>query len=524
MKNKKKILSFVLSTALLLSSAGCNLISNGKMPAPPDYSDSQKQFEYFAYSSLINDYIYNGVTYETGIDYMNEYYMSEYFDSGIKLYMPQSSAPMSAHMEGNFEASKLKKVMDMAHELGYDKSVLVTDNRLYQPYNDAKNNLSKEENWENITIIGNEGWQFKDEATLDAYTEKCLKTYKDHPAFKGVFLPDEPHARYLKVIGELYKSLKRSQAKLGIEDMFINANLLPYFPNLVASSYPVVEESFDEDKEQRDHEAYRRYIEMWFKYTGADTVQADIYPMNNDNVYRMYILNLQILAEEAKKNDAKIIIVSQTMTMNNPRILTYEDLTYLNNIIMGFGAENIGYFTYFTHDDAEGKEVFDDNGSMVTRFGEKTDIYYHVQKINNMSQKFAPVVLNFDYQTSKTYSVGPNAYMNDHILKAEMYKGKSEFAEFKKLKDFSINKEIAVVSELYDDEKDNYMYMVMNAVDSQWLGSTAYQTATATFTSEYTHAWVYCEGEYTVRKLDNNHSITVKMNPGEAHFIVPFKA
>ena len=68
---------------------------------------------------------------------------------------------------------------------------------------------------------------------------------------------------------------------------------------------------------------------------------------------------------------------------------------------------------------------------------------------------------------------------------------------FKEVESFEINKECALVSELYDDENDQYMYMVQNVVDPEYQGSKAYQTATITFKKGYTHALVYKNGEVT---------------------------
>ncbi len=534
MRKKSKIISLITSTVLLLSTfVGCGGQDNVSLPDRLDYSNSDKQFNYFAYSSLYDGtYSLGSTEYDTGKEYVNEYYVSEYYDSGMKWILPQTTAVMGAGARENFETSKLKRVLDMAHNLGYDKSVIITDNGIYKPYEDAKTNMKSETDWEKITLFGKEGWQFENEAALDEYIEtECLSYYYRHPAFAGVFLPDEPQAKYLKVYGQLYRSVRRVQKKLGLAEMEINANLYPYFPNLVASSYPAVEESFHPDKEQRDHESYRRYVERFLEESGADTLQIDIYPLNDSGVYRMYVLNLQIAAQVAKEHEAKIIVVSQAMTMNCTRILSYEDLCYLNNILMGFGCNNIGYFTYYTHDDSidsDGNitEVFDDNGSMVTRFGEKTDLYYHVQRVNNQSQKFAPVILNYDYQTSKLYMVSteeqPMSHYSDHMIMADGYIGKTAFADFKKLKAFTVNKEMAIVTELYDDEKDNYMYMVMNSVDAQERGSTSFETATLTFDGEYDYAWVYHDGEYTIEKLDKTHSLTVKMAAGEAHYVMPF--
>ncbi len=535
MKARKitKILSLALSAMLLLSTvAACGGEKTAKLPDRLDYSQSTKEFGFYAYSSLSDGtYIFNNNTYDTGERYFNEYRMHEYFDTGMKMHMPQTSA-LASYPE-DWEDSKLKYLMDMAHELGYDNSIIITDNWLYSPYINSRNNI-KSDDPDDYTVFGNAGWQFKDEAALDAYVEDRIRLYGSHPAFAGVMLNDEPRAEGMKVVGQMYASIRRVEKKLraenffdeGLEELYINANLLPYFPNLVASAYPAVEESFHLDKEQRDHEAYRRYLDLFMKNAGPDKkyLQMDIYPLNNTTgVYRMYIINLQIAAQVAKEYDSKLVVVSQTMTMNTTRILEYADLNYLNNILMGFGCDNIGYFTYYTHDDSE-SELFDDNGSMLTRFGERTHMYYDMQKITRKGQALAPVIRNFDYQTSQLYITedAPVSTYSEHMEMAINYEGKTAFADFKQLKNVHVNKEMAIVTELYDDEKDSYMYMAFNSCDPMFLGSTVYETMTLTFADEFKNAWIFYNGEYRVEKLDKNHALTLKVKPGEAHYVMPF--
>ena len=89
------------------------------------------------------------------------------------------------------------------------------------------------------------------------------------------------------------------------------------------------------------------------------------------------------------------------------------------------------------------------------------------------------------------------------------------------MKNVNVNKEVALVTELYDEAKGNYMYMFQNIVDSTRKGSKAYQTITATFGEEYTHAVVFVKGERTLKKLDNG-TLTMKHMPGQATYVIPF--
>ncbi len=489
------------------------------LPDKVDYSKSQTKFDFSGYSSLSDGQIQYDEknSFYVGESYVNKERIKEYFDSGMTYLFPQSTVGIG----NNFQTSELKKVMDICVELGHKNSVVLTDSGLYRPYENCRSAFQDETDWSKISCIGSTyDWQFANEAELDEYVKSRLLIYSEHEAFGGVFLPDEPRGKFLKVVGETYKSVRRVQKELGIEDMFINANLLPYYANLV-STFPAVEKDFHSDATQRNHEAYRRYLETFLKESGSNTLQVDIYPMYHFGLYRLYLLNVQLMAEVAKEYGAKIVMVTQTAAFGDTRLVKYEDLNYLINMSMGFGAEQISYFTYFTHE-FDGTNIFDENGSMVSTFGDKTQIYYDVQALNAQAQRLAPTILNFDYKTSEVLVSKNVTTYRDHIDIAVNYSGKKNFDKFTKLTSCEINKETAVVTELYDDQKDNYMYMVINAVDTTVSGSVYYQTANLTFAEEFNKALVYYNGEYKIYDLDAAHKLTVKMRPGEAHYIIPF--
>ena len=94
--------------------------------------------------------------------------------------------------------------------------------------------------------------------------------------------------------------------------------------------------------------------------------------------------------------------------------------------------------------------------------------------------------------------------------------------DFTALKNVEINKEVALVTELYDEAKQNYMYMVQNIVDSTRKGSKAFQTTTLTFDSKYTHVAVFVKGEQTVKKLEKGGKLILKHKAGEATYVMPF--
>jgi hypothetical protein len=186
-------------------------------------------------------------------------------------------------------------------------------------------------------------------------------------------------------------------------------------------------------------------------------------------------------------------------------------------MLLGFGVKQISYFTYWTKgDNKTDGEYFVDGASFITHGGEKTDLYYFMQKIMAENQKFAPVIMQFDYQGSRGYKLTPTYSNTVHMDNID------NSYTFQKLTGFSINKECAVVTELYDDENNNFMYMVQNTVNPENKGSRVFQTATLTFSSEYTHVVVYRNGVGTPQKLETGNKLTIYNAPGEAAFVLPY--
>ena len=332
-------------------------------------------------------------------------------------------------------------------------------------------------------------------------------------------LGDEPFFYHSKSYGEMYRSIKRVAP-----DVYIQYNLNPI--GIATGSdenrkrrCPPVEGAENMTKSELQIASYRAYLELFMSETGADYLQFDAYPLYSaERINDDYILGLQIAAETAKKYDAEFYMVTQTFNMTDGntvrRKLTESDMYWLNNMLVGFGIKQISYFTYFTKSD-NNAEHFKDGQSFITWEGEKTDLYYWMQNIMAEEQKFAPTVLNFEYQTSKVYKLPLTVFDASHATWT------IDTPDLKKVTSVEINKECALVTELYDAEKDNYMYMFQNIIDPQKKGSKAYQTITVTFSSEYKYAAVYVKGERTLKKLDDGKLI-LKHKAGEATYVIPY--
>ena len=61
-----------------------------KVPANLDYSSSDKKFDFYGYSALINGWNIDGVDYHSGEDYLSVERIKEYKYSGMTIYFPQT--------------------------------------------------------------------------------------------------------------------------------------------------------------------------------------------------------------------------------------------------------------------------------------------------------------------------------------------------------------------------------------------------------------------------------------------------
>lgn len=527
---KKRVIATCLAivSAFSLLFGGCGK-KEAKIPEGPDYSASTKQFDFYGYSALIDGWNIDGVGYDVEEDYLSVERIKEYKDAGMTIYFPQSAAAVTESIAKNFANSAAKRALDYSLEAGIDKVILCD----YRIQNLTKMSFGTEAQiktmiqngtiyeHKNYGLIG-EGKEFATEAELDAYVEDCLSLYIDHEAFYGIMLGDEPFFYHSQSYGQMYRSIKRVSEKMG-KEVYIQYNLNPIGiarnQELRSMRCPPLENTEGMNETQLMMESYKAYLKLFMEATGAKYLQFDAYPLYSaEEVDENYIINLQIAAQMAKEYDAEFYFVTQTFNMTDGntvrRTLSKEDLYWLNNMLLGFGIKQVSYFTYFTKAD-NNSEHFKDGQSFLTWEGEKTDIYYWMQGIMQEEQKLAPTILNFDYVTSQVYRSAKTVFNFSHVMK------KLDTPAFAKITDVNVNKEIALVTELYDDETGNYMYMLQNIVDPAKKGSKAYQTLTVTFAEEYKYAAVYVKGERTLVKLDNG-TLTVKHKPGEATYVIPY--
>ncbi len=498
---KKNII--LLSVVTLMSLSSCGGVDLEKNA--PDYSSSKGEFITYGYASPTNgNYSVDGVTINTGENYQTVERYKEYKEAGLNTMMLQWEDRFPLSGETEFATSHCKHLMDLTYEAGIERCI-ITDDRF--------RSLSGKE----TPIIGNE---FGSQAELNAYVAEAIKDYIDHPAFYGLLLIDEPRYYQLDSFGAVYKAIKAYDPNI-----YIESNLLPFTVGETAR------ERFSPDwQTMTDEEAYVDYLERYMKVTGAEKILMDDYPFrvrgNSEIIKDAFFKGIQILANYCNEHNLRFETVSQSMGGKNNGNRTWSMPTLpclewqLNNY-MSMGSQVFAFFTYWRKvSNRTDGEWFNDGESFVTSDGHLTSVYYNAQTVLREMQAFAPVILNFQYQASKSIAEEPVAFPIDYATMDDM-----DFALFTN-DDITLQEgRMLTLYELKDETNDRYMYSVMNAMDPRLYSVEKDLTAefSINFGNKYNAVEVYYRG---VKKLValNNGVYSSKLDAGYAEYLIPYNA
>ena len=204
---KKRLIAMCLAVMSVCSLAfsGCDKETT-EIPDAPDYSSSTLQYDFYGYSACIDGWNIDGVAYDSDEDYLSVERIKEYKEAGMTIYFPQAAALVTDATAQDYENSSVKKALDYSLEAGIDRVILM-DTRIqalskpsFGTEQQIKDKVSNGTILNEAGLIG-EGKQFATEADLDAYIAECLAPYKDHEAFYGVMLGDEPYFYHAKNYG-----------------------------------------------------------------------------------------------------------------------------------------------------------------------------------------------------------------------------------------------------------------------------------------------------------------------------------
>ena len=460
--------------------------------------NSGQEFPIYAYSPppqgewWIDDQVFTTDDFRTVEKY------KEYKDCGFNILFMQRTA---AYNGEEWSTCATKRSMERAVEAGIDK-IIIVDERIFD--------LSKETDG----LIG-EGKRFASEEALDDFIRDCIKEYRHQEGFYGVQLMDEPFHPRLKAVGQTFKAIRRVDSSI-----FVHCNLNPVIiPHFLYQICPPGMNMID---------CYEKYLTMFLEESGSDYIMMDIYPFYKQAekayVGRYYFAGLEAVARVCKKYGKEMHIVVQSFAMNIRNkpyhfMPNEQRMQYQKNVLISFGVKEFAYFTYWTKQANSTKgEMFIDGKAMMTRNGERTPTWYHVQKINRELNELAPLLMQFEYKANE-YCVTPPLHSNPVYL--EMVRG----GKLSQVTEAKTDRDVSLVSELYDKKKRQYMHCVVNIADpkryAKWHKKKK-QLTTLTFDKKYAVADVYKNEKWkTVRLKDGK--LELLLSPGEGAMVLPYK-
>lgn len=507
--------ALLLAGIMMFSVAGCGEREDKIKEEFKAKYTTEKEFLFTAYSALYNGVFDkdNGV-YDVGEDFRSVERYKEFSESGLNVLYVNG---MNAYNGEPWEDSDSNIAFTNAYAAGITK-IILKDNRL-----DA---LIEDKNTANMN-----------EDELVSMVKDYLSVYIDKDGFYGVALRDEPNVSYTPSYTAVYRAVKKAAKLIKGEDyeLYIHVNLLPAGQLTAVSSgnmriaEPGTYENYSE--------AYYNYLSGFVKGGGMNRVSVDTYAFRGTGFAPGFLPSLQIMRKVCDENNTKMEYLVQSFMMYNGQELVYRNVSksemmFELNTLIGMGVGTFGYYTYQPPTNGGWSSTsinFIEDYCFLTRDGKKTNVYYYAQELISQVQSFANVVLSYDHTGSRLYTQDmPTFSVSSHVSgvpdkETSTYLQFDNSYEFKLLKNFEFDNDVAFVTELYDKNNDLYMYMLQNAIDPGNGGDgVTDMTVTADFGSEYKYVAEFDCGNLSIVRL-NGGKYSKPLSAGYAVYLVPLK-
>ena len=427
--------------------------------------------------------------------------------------------------EEPWEGSVAQQCFKLARNAGI-KRVILRDDRLYEQLISLKEGL-----------LGANG-RFKDRDELDGYVYGCMKDYVKEEGFYGLGLLDEPSVSHVFSYGEVYRSIKRTAKKFGIENIYIQMNLNP----MIRDAYFLMADDYINYTEDR---LYERYLDAFLSATGADLISVDNYPFRpsyeGGRFLNGYYICFQILKKKCAEYGARLAFVLQSFEMihkTNPkatagfrRVSSVNEMFLQMNGVLGFGIRDISFYTY--ENEFVGANFpyrTQDGCAFITTTGEKTRIYYFAKAAIAHAKALEPVLFKFDYAGARLSVHESASFCADNYLKSEGMVTKDGVVtepsarfdnshEFKFIENFAHDRDVLLITEL-KIEAGARLYMAQNVIDTPYKRDLAPMTVTLAFDPRVKRVRYYTDGWHETKIAGR---FEAKLALGEAVFVLPYE-
>ncbi len=345
-----------------------------------------------------------------------------------------------------------------------------------------------------------------DEATYIELLESIFSgenPYLDHAAFAGHFAADEPNLNgELERVYEqvrLYNEIMQKYAENGGEAY---VNLLPY-----------------EGVNANVRVKYEAYLAYYFEYIAPllGYVSYDHYPLNytgegdtwQNVISETHLLNLELMANLCKANGVELRTFVWARTADSSSghraVQSANDLRFQIYSNLAFGATEMSYFTYCSYYEKGNGS----NSSLIDcQTGERADVYYWAQEVNNEVHALEDAYLNFTWDSVTVYDVGETSTQLSLLEKDVLLK--------ESISSVSSNADL-LIGNFVGKKNGEDGFMVVNYTDP--YGALDAATVTLTFKNA-TKVALYFGGEKSVVELVDG-VCTLTLEAGAGAFIVP---
>ena len=468
----------------------------------PDYSAKNNKLNMYAHVGPTDGHYVDefGVAQNTGEDYRTPERFKEYKDLGLDTLLLLGNDPYNGE---EFSTSQLKKNLDMAFEAGLKVIVF------HQEIHDLSSNVT--DKGRQIKSLVGKGCRFATQEDLEAYVATLIAPYKDHPAFYGITVFDEPSYVKMKSVGQVYRALKSL-----VPDIYIPVVLLPYMNEKAwIKAYTGKEPGKNNDDPEK---AYYKYVRKYFSETKAKNLLYDDYPFrffkeraHSEFIRKTYLRNLQIMSEFSKKHGAHLEICVQDYSMKaGLRHVDEDDVRWQINTVMSFGVDNIIHYTYWMFPNQTGPDHGGEgcDSAIIDNFGNKI-LYDQVKTVNDEIKSLAETVLSYDYMSSRVVGDTEGCEYFEQLRLC----GKQEGIRVIKAKG------TILINSMKDGTENLRGYFIINASDPIKKESAEISLSLG---KTYNSVKIINRGIYKDREIESGTVLDFKIGAGDAIFIIPY--
>lgn len=311
--------------------------------------------------------------------------------------------------------------------------------------------------------------------------------YKDEPSFEEMHTIVKPnavnHATYYK-------------------DKLFFVNLNPYW-----EGNETADNSFHKGYTYDEYVA--EFCGQAFGYIEQDRIiSVDFYPLMQDGTQRnVWLYTYETLAKYAKECDATFHFYVMATEHYGYRRLDMDNLRYMVNVGLTYGASAMSYFTYLSYEDQTSFE----HGLVSPDGLTKYDSYYMAQKINAECLAWDHIFMNFKWQSTMFVDGTDSRSKNMQFVKAQ-----NSVEHIVIVNSVTANRDTLIGEFL--GANNEIGLMVTNFCDP--IGKVTDNVRLNL--KEANKAILYYRGERSVVDIQNGN-LELSITPGDAIFVIPLE-